>query len=125
MRMHRHIYALALSLALAPSIALGQGASSPPAPETPVGHFLAPQQDNSLAWLPWQAATSAIGTTFNTLGTGRTAMMSVELEGDPIAVQLVFYNGSATAWQCSRQPSPLPLTTGHHLSHSVVSLHTT
>jgi len=96
--MHRHIYALALSLALAPSIALGQGASSPPAPETPVGHFLAPQQDNSLAWLPWQAATSAIGTTFNTLGTGRTAMMSVELEGDPIAVQLVFYNGSAAAW---------------------------
>lgn len=61
-------------------------------------HFGTAQRAPIMAWAPYQAAATGIGTTFNTLGTGRTSLVSVELEGDPIAVQLVLLNASATAW---------------------------
>lgn len=61
-------------------------------------HYATPQRAPILAWVPYQSAATGIGTTYNTLGTGRTAMMSLEVEGDPVAVQIVLLNASATVW---------------------------
>lgn len=90
-----------LAALLAASPAVAQVPVNPVGPQgqaVPPFHTMSPQQGTVMGWLPWQAQTSGIGTTFNGLGVGRTALLAVELEGDPVAVQVVLYNGSATAW---------------------------
>lgn len=93
----RILAALAVSLpawAQVPSNPVG-----PPGPGVPQYHYMTPQQGTVMGWMPWQSQSTGIGTTFNGLGVGRTALMAVELEGDPVAIQVVLYNGSATAWK--------------------------
>lgn len=97
---------LSIAGVLLSSAALAQINVNPVGPQpsgsVPQSHWMVPQQGTVMAWMPWQSQSSGIGTTFNTLGVGRTAMMSVELEGDPVAIQVVLYNGSATAWKMAQ-----------------------
>lgn len=101
------ITALGLLFGLAANAAI----VTPPAPPFAPQYQTQPAQNNIMAWLPWQPSAATFGTTYNAIGTGRVSMQTMELEGDPLAVQVLFSNVTATAW--ALQQSVLSSTAMH------------
>jgi hypothetical protein len=89
----RVLFALLLFV---PAVAWGQPSPAPPR-FFPSTHILMPQQNSVMAWAPYQQVTNT-STTFNVIGTGRTNVQVMELEGDPIAVQVIFHNSTASPY---------------------------
>src|SRR6478609_5524498 len=87
----------AFVLALLPSLALAQPINPPPS-FFPYNHVANSNQSSILGWGPFQNSAANLGTTFNVIGTGRNSIQAMELEGDPVMVQVVLRNATAADW---------------------------
>lgn len=89
---------LALLACLVAFPASAQWVSNPPPSFFPYSHIRNSAQGHKMAWVPYQQGPGTIGTQFNVIGTGRTNIGVVELEGDPVWIQPIFNNTQATPW---------------------------